>query len=119
MPKVKHVGEGHDGPYLGSHPAGTLMPTIFGPAGLAAVLKTDELEMQTVVVKRLSSRTGWDGPPGGCRRSSAVSGARASRRGRLRLDKFEPHPVSSLTFTDGVGFEPTRADAHTISSRAP
>ena len=25
----------------------------------------------------------------------------------------------ALTFTDGVGFEPTRADAHTISSRAP
>ena len=34
-------------------------------------------------------------------------------------NKFEPPPVSSLTFTDGVGFEPTRADAHTISSRAP
>ena len=34
---------------------------------------------------------------------SAVYGARAWRRDRLRLDKFEPHTVSSLTFTDGVG----------------
>ena len=34
---------------------------------------------------------------------SVVYGVRAWRRGHLRLDKFEPHTVSSLTFTDGVG----------------
>ena len=40
---------------------------------------------------------------GGYRRSSAVSGVRASRRNRLRLDKFEPHSPRSLTLSGGSG----------------
>ena len=40
---------------------------------------------------------------GGWRRSSAVSGVRASRRDRLRLDKFEPHSLRSLPLSGGSG----------------
>ena len=40
-----------DGRYLGSYPPGTPMPTALGPGGLMAMLETDELGMQTVVVR--------------------------------------------------------------------
>ena len=44
-----------DGRYLGSYPAGaTGMPDAFGPDGLAAFMETDELGVQTVVVKRVA-----------------------------------------------------------------
>ena len=43
-----------DGRYLGSYPAGTPMAAAFGPGGLVAVLETDELGMQTVVVQRVA-----------------------------------------------------------------
>ena len=43
-----------DGRYLGSYPAGTtVLPAAFGPDGLAAFIETDELGVQTVVVKRM------------------------------------------------------------------
>ena len=43
-----------DGRYLGSYPAGfTAMPSAFGPDGLVAFVERDELDVQTVVVKRL------------------------------------------------------------------
>ncbi len=43
-----------DGRYLGSYPAGTTpLPAAFGPGGLAAFIETDELGVQTVVVKRM------------------------------------------------------------------
>ena len=40
------------GRYLGSYPAGTPMPDAFGPGGLVAFVETDELGVQTVVVRR-------------------------------------------------------------------
>ena len=43
-----------DGRYLGSYPAGTLMPAAFGPGGLLAILEMDEMGLQTVTVRRLS-----------------------------------------------------------------
>ena len=44
-----------DGRYLGSVPAGTTtLPVAFGPDGLAAFIETDELGVQTVVVKRVA-----------------------------------------------------------------
>ncbi len=44
-----------DGRYLGSYPAGTtLLPAAFGPDGLAAFIETDELGVETVVVKRMA-----------------------------------------------------------------
>lgn len=43
-----------DGDYLGSYPAGTTgLPAAFGPDGLVAFIETDELGVQTVVVKQL------------------------------------------------------------------
>ena len=43
-----------DGGYLGTFAAGaTAMPSAFGPEGLVAFVETDELDVQTVVVKRL------------------------------------------------------------------
>lgn len=42
-----------DGRYLGSYPPGTPMPMALGPRGLMAMLETDELRMQTVVVMRV------------------------------------------------------------------
>ena len=43
-----------DGRYLGSYPAGTTaLPDAFGPGGLAAFIETNELGVQTVVVKRM------------------------------------------------------------------
>ena len=43
-----------DGRYLGSYPAGaTVMPSAFGPDGLVAFVEMDELDVQTVVVRRL------------------------------------------------------------------
>ena len=43
-----------DGRYLGSYPAGTtVLPAAFGPDGLVAFIETDELGVQTVVVKRM------------------------------------------------------------------
>ena len=43
-----------DGRYLGSYPAGsTQLPHAFGPEGLAAFIERDELDVQTVIVKRL------------------------------------------------------------------
>ena len=43
-----------DGRYLGSYRAGaTELPDAFGPGGLAAFIERDELDVQTVVVKRL------------------------------------------------------------------
>ena len=46
-----------DGRYLGSYRAGTTaLPAAFGPDGLVAMIETNELEVQTVVVKRLVGR---------------------------------------------------------------
>ncbi|MDE2764187.1 MAG: hypothetical protein OXQ94_18570 [Gemmatimonadota bacterium] len=46
-----------DGRYLGSYRAGAVdMPAAFGPDGLAAFIETDELDVRTVVVRRLSAR---------------------------------------------------------------
>ena len=43
-----------DGRYLGTYaPNATLMPSAFGPDGLVAFVEMDELDVQTVVVKRL------------------------------------------------------------------
>ena len=43
-----------DGRYVGSYPAGTTaLPVAFGPDGLVAFIETDELGVQTVVVKRV------------------------------------------------------------------
>ncbi|WP_419939435.1 6-bladed beta-propeller [Candidatus Palauibacter sp.] len=43
-----------DGRYLGSYRTGaTRLPDAFGPGGLAAFIERDELDVQTVVVKRL------------------------------------------------------------------
>ena len=43
-----------DGRYLGSFPEGAMeMPAAFGPGGLVAFIETDELDVETVVVKRL------------------------------------------------------------------
>ena len=46
-----------DGRYLGSYPAGvTGLPTAFGPDGLVAYVDTNELGVETVVVKRVVER---------------------------------------------------------------
>ena len=43
-----------DGRYIGTYRAGaTQLPDAFGPGGLAAFIERDELDVQTVVVKRL------------------------------------------------------------------
>ncbi|MDE2655822.1 MAG: hypothetical protein OXI71_18665 [Gemmatimonadota bacterium] len=43
-----------DGRYLGSYPADTtVLPAAFGPDGLAAFIETNELGVQTVIVKRM------------------------------------------------------------------
>lgn len=43
-----------DGRYVGTFPAGaTAMPVAFGPDGLAAFVETDEMDVQTVVIRRL------------------------------------------------------------------
>lgn len=43
-----------DGEYVGTYPAGAIeMPDAFGPDGLVAFIETDELDVQTVVVRRL------------------------------------------------------------------
>ena len=43
-----------DGDYVGTYAAGaTRMPDAFGPDGLAAFIELDELEVATVVVRRL------------------------------------------------------------------
>lgn len=43
-----------DGEYLGTYPAGAIqMPAAFGPDGLVAFIETDELDVETVVVRRL------------------------------------------------------------------
>ena len=43
-----------DGRYLGSYPAGaTAIPDAFGPAGLVAFIERNELDVETVVVRRL------------------------------------------------------------------
>lgn len=43
-----------DGRYVGTFPAGaTAMPVAFGPGGLAAFVELDELDVPTVVVRRL------------------------------------------------------------------
>ena len=44
-----------DGRYLGSYPSDTAMPDAFGPDGLVAFVETDELGVNTVVVKRLTT----------------------------------------------------------------
>ena len=45
-----------DGEYLGSYRAGAVgMPAAFGPDGLVAFIETDELDVRTVVVRRLSA----------------------------------------------------------------
>ena len=42
-----------DGRYLGSYPAGALaMPDAFGPGGLVAFIERNELDVETVVVRR-------------------------------------------------------------------
>ena len=46
-----------DGRYIGTYPAGaTAMPDAFGPDGLAAFIERDELDVRTVVVRRLVAR---------------------------------------------------------------
>lgn len=43
-----------DGHYIGTYPAGAIaMPAAFGPDGLVAFIETDELDVKTVVVRRL------------------------------------------------------------------
>lgn len=43
-----------DGRYLGSYRTGTVrLPSAFGPDGLAAFIERDELDIETIVVKRL------------------------------------------------------------------
>jgi len=43
-----------DGRYLGSYPAGAVaMPDAFGPGGLVAFIERNELDVETVVVRRL------------------------------------------------------------------
>lgn len=43
-----------NGGYVGTYPAGALqMPAAFGPDGLVAFIETDELDVETVVVRRL------------------------------------------------------------------
>ncbi len=50
-----------DGRYLGSYRTGaTRIPDAFGPGGLAAFIERDELDVQTVVVKRLPRTVGQD-----------------------------------------------------------
>jgi len=44
-----------DGRYLGSYPSDTPMPAAFGPNGLLAFIETDQLGVQTVVVRRLGN----------------------------------------------------------------
>ena len=45
-----------EGDYMGTFPAGTVaMPHAFGPDGLAAFIELDELDVATVVVRRLST----------------------------------------------------------------
>lgn len=44
-----------DGRYLGSYPGDTPMPAAFGPNGLLAFIETDQLGVQTVVVRRLGN----------------------------------------------------------------
>ena len=44
-----------EGRYLGSHPAGAVrIPDAFGPGGLMAFIERDELDIETVVVKRMA-----------------------------------------------------------------
>ena len=43
-----------DGRYLGSYPADTPMPAAFGPNGLLAFIETDDLGVQTVVIRRVA-----------------------------------------------------------------
>ena len=46
-----------EGRYLGSYPPGvTALPTAFGPDGLVAFIERDELDVETVVVKRVVER---------------------------------------------------------------
>ena len=46
-----------DGRYLGSYPAGsTKMPAAFGPGGLMAFIERDEMNVRSVVVKRVLGR---------------------------------------------------------------
>ena len=46
-----------DGRYLGSYPAGaTVIPDAFGPGGLVAFVEKDEMDVETVVVKRVVGR---------------------------------------------------------------
>lgn len=43
-----------DGRYIGTYPAGSIaLPDAFGPDGLAAFVEPDEMDVETVVVKRL------------------------------------------------------------------
>ena len=43
-----------DGRYVGTYPAGAItLPDAFGPDGLAAFIEKDEMDVETVVVKRL------------------------------------------------------------------
>lgn len=46
-----------DGRYVGSYRAGAVaMPDAFGPDGLVAFIETDDLDVETVVVKRVAGR---------------------------------------------------------------
>ena len=46
-----------DGRYLGSYPAGAaVIPDAFGPGGLVAFVEKDEMDVETVVVKRVLGR---------------------------------------------------------------
>ena len=46
-----------DGRYVGTYPAGAIaMPAAFGPDGLVAFIEEDELDVRTVVVRRVASR---------------------------------------------------------------
>ena len=53
-----------DGRYVGTYPAGTVaLPDAFGPDGLAAFIEQDEMDVETVVVKRLRRSARQDNYP--------------------------------------------------------
>ncbi|MCY3547389.1 MAG: hypothetical protein OXH49_10975 [Gemmatimonadetes bacterium] len=56
---IQASGDPPDGRYLGSYPAGTMsLPAAFGPDGLVAFVEMNDLQVQTVVVKRMNKGAG-------------------------------------------------------------
>lgn len=53
-----------DGRYIGTYPAGAIaLPDAFGPDGLTAFIERDEMDVETVVVKRLRRSVGQENHP--------------------------------------------------------